>query len=186
MPRGAGAPVRAAGGARSGGRPTQGCSRRHAHPPHRYLPATIRVGNISDEAPDQHSGTFLARQCAYHENCRCTAVGSTPAPTLSERWGDVLRYHPSVCSLWPWYATECGDELADEHAVLGHALGTARDLIALFRKGQTLRSRGETNPLQRKSILPERLPRASSRWNGTTAAVLPEIRVSASNRSEGA
>ena len=26
---------------------------------------------------------------------------------------------------------ECGDELADEHAVLGHALDTARDLIAL-------------------------------------------------------
>src|SRR4051794_40730933 len=37
--------------------------RRHAHPPHRYLPDPIRVGSISDEATDQHSGTFLARQC---------------------------------------------------------------------------------------------------------------------------
>src|SRR4051812_15758292 len=45
-------------------------------------------------APDQHSGTFLARQCAHHENCRCTAVGSTPAPTLSERWGDSLPRLP--------------------------------------------------------------------------------------------
>src|SRR3954471_19985409 len=38
--------------------------RRHAHPPHRDLPDPIRVGSISDEATDQHSGTFLARQCA--------------------------------------------------------------------------------------------------------------------------
>src|SRR3982750_500376 len=38
--------------------------RRHAHPPHRYLPDPIRVGSISDEATAQHSGTFLARQCA--------------------------------------------------------------------------------------------------------------------------
>src|SRR3954462_13356138 len=37
--------------------------RRHAHPPHRYLPDPIRVGSISDEATAQHSGTFLARQC---------------------------------------------------------------------------------------------------------------------------
>src|SRR3954462_5644982 len=38
--------------------------RRHAHPPHRDLPDPIRVGSISDQATDQHSGTFLARQCA--------------------------------------------------------------------------------------------------------------------------
>src|SRR3954463_11773503 len=38
--------------------------RRHAHPLHRDLPDPIRVGSISDEATDQHSGTFLARQCA--------------------------------------------------------------------------------------------------------------------------
>src|SRR3954454_18563358 len=37
--------------------------RRHAHPPHRDLPDPIRVGSMSDEATDQHSGTFLARQC---------------------------------------------------------------------------------------------------------------------------
>src|SRR3954463_16427667 len=38
--------------------------RRHAHPPHSYLPDPIRVGSISDEATAQHSGTFLTRQCA--------------------------------------------------------------------------------------------------------------------------
>src|SRR3954452_21199746 len=37
--------------------------RRHAHPPHRYLPDPIRGGSISDEATAQYSGTFLARQC---------------------------------------------------------------------------------------------------------------------------
>src|SRR3954463_7653864 len=39
--------------------------RRHAHPPHRYLPDPIRVGSISDEATAQHSGTFLTRQCGF-------------------------------------------------------------------------------------------------------------------------
>src|SRR4051812_1639027 len=38
--------------------------RRHAHPPHRYLPDPIQAGSFSDEATAQHSGTFLARQCA--------------------------------------------------------------------------------------------------------------------------
>jgi hypothetical protein len=35
-----------------------------------------------------------------------------------------LRYRDRL------FMDEEGDELADEHAVLGHALGTARDLIA--------------------------------------------------------
>jgi hypothetical protein len=38
-----------------------------------------------------------------------------------------LRYRDRL------FMDEEGDELADEHAVLGHALGTARDLIAYAR-----------------------------------------------------
>jgi hypothetical protein len=49
-----------------------------------------------------------------------------------------LRYRDRL------FVDECGDELADEHAVLGHALDTARDLIAyarlsithIFRRGE--------------------------------------------------
>src|SRR3954466_61187 len=41
--------------------------RRHAHPPHRYLPDPIQAGSISDEATAQHSGTFLARQCDFDD-----------------------------------------------------------------------------------------------------------------------
>src|SRR3954453_6427770 len=39
----------------------------------------------------------------------------------------TLRYRERL------FVDECGDELADEHAVLGHALDMARDLIALAR-----------------------------------------------------
>src|SRR3954467_5514367 len=130
MPRGAGAPVRAAGAlAVAGGRRRDVRVAMLTRPI--AISPTIRVGSISDEATDQHSGTFLARQWAHHENSRCTAVGSTPAPTLSGRWGDSLPRLPHVDAPYGLGVPECGDELADEHAVLGHALGTARDLIAL-------------------------------------------------------
>jgi hypothetical protein len=46
-----------------------------------------------------------------------------------------LRYRDRL------FVDECGDELADEHAVLGHALDTARDLIAYARMN-TIRNWG--------------------------------------------
>ena len=67
---------------------------------------------------------------------------STPAPTLSERWGDSLPRLPHVDAPYGLGMPECGDGLADEHAVLGHALGTARDLIAYARMN-TLRNWGD-------------------------------------------
>src|SRR3954469_19205114 len=57
--------------------------RRHAHPPHRYLPHPIRVGSISDEATDQHSGTFLARQCELRWGSWPRAYNA-PAPARGE------------------------------------------------------------------------------------------------------
>src|SRR3954466_6195839 len=66
--------------------------RRHAHPPHRYLPDPIRVGSISDEATDQHSGTFLARQCAAANSIRLTSRTSKAVATS--------RASPSRCFLF--------------------------------------------------------------------------------------
>src|SRR5215212_5848135 len=42
----------------------------------------------------------------------------------SGRWGDSLPRLPHVDAPYGLGVPECGDELADEHAVLGHALGT--------------------------------------------------------------
>jgi hypothetical protein len=42
----------------------------------------------------------------------------------------VTRYYMNLRYRDRLFVDEEGDELADEHAVLGHALDTARDLIA--------------------------------------------------------
>src|SRR4051812_13673195 len=59
--------------------------RRHAHPPHRYLPDPIRVGSISDEATDQHSGTFLARQCAPSSRSSRYSLGRWSSRAVAHR-----------------------------------------------------------------------------------------------------
>src|SRR4051794_39108469 len=48
--------------------------RRHAHPPHDGPSDPIRAGSISDEATAQHSGTFLARRCGRHPDCRAASA----------------------------------------------------------------------------------------------------------------
>src|SRR3954462_4735215 len=70
--------------------------RRHAHPPHRYLPDPIRVGSISDEATAQHSGTFLARQCGPG---RGTSQATAAMTDIAVRAADPP---PSSARPLPW------------------------------------------------------------------------------------
>src|SRR4029077_1365672 len=60
------------------GRSHQFITRHHAPPPHRCLSDPIRVGNISDEATAQYSGTFLARQCALSSRSSRYRRADTP------------------------------------------------------------------------------------------------------------
>jgi hypothetical protein len=43
---------------------------RHAHPPHLCPRRAMPDGSKSGEATAQHPGTFLARQCVSHQDCR--------------------------------------------------------------------------------------------------------------------
>src|SRR3982750_2012512 len=95
-----------------------------------------------------------------------------------------LRYRDRL------FVDECGDELADEHAVLGHALDTARDLIAYARMntgaarlaaipaGESPANRGVQcccSHIQRREGRPTRRKPGckSPRWPGSPGQIRP-------------
>src|SRR3954468_10504910 len=71
-----------------------------------------------------------------------------------------LRYRDRL------FVDECGDELADEHAVLGHALDTARDLIAYARMDTS--ETGAVARGRRKPSLLGSVEALSQNWGGLT------------------
>src|SRR3954463_10238227 len=103
--------------------------RRHAHPPHRYLPGPIRVGSISDEATAQHSGTFLTRQCAPREH-RTDSLSAAFRNLDRDAQEDLTRRYDALCAHYGMTATRNNPGIAHENGAIESPHGHLKRAIA--------------------------------------------------------
>ena len=127
---------------------------------------TIRVGSISDEATDQHSGTFLSEAMRLS---RKLSLHSSRLHAGSDTVGTMGRLAPAITPCGCSYSLgvpECGDELATSMGCLG--MLWARPETSSRMPGTIPSETGAVARGRRKPSLLGSVEALSQNWGGLT------------------